>query len=134
MDVFVANSETKCLKEAMDEMLKLKGHTCCQIVHKQKKITMLETESSTLSKVLPIPCLWFLFLFLLMIHILDNSCMSMLIIKAELCKCCLDRHHNRNFTTLRKFLISSIDLLNLQTIELLQKEKVSLLAKIKEKR
>lgn len=50
--VFVAKSETKGLKEEMDRMLKLKGNTCCQIVNKQKKITMLETESSTLSKVL----------------------------------------------------------------------------------
>lgn len=55
--VFVAKSETKGLKEEMDRMLKLKGNTCCRIVHKQKKIAMLETESSTLSKVLPIPCL-----------------------------------------------------------------------------
>eukprot|EP00268_Persea_americana_P050948 TRINITY_DN5595_c1_g1_i7.p1 TRINITY_DN5595_c1_g1~~TRINITY_DN5595_c1_g1_i7.p1 ORF type:complete len:185 (-),score=37.09 TRINITY_DN5595_c1_g1_i7:649-1203(-) len=51
-DIESAKSETKGLKEEMDRMLKLKGNTCCQIVNKQKKITMLETESSTLSKTL----------------------------------------------------------------------------------
>lgn len=47
-----AKSETKGLKEDSDLMIKAKGHVCSQILERQKKIALLENESSTLSQTL----------------------------------------------------------------------------------
>ncbi|KAL5974344.1 hypothetical protein ACLOJK_031008 [Asimina triloba] len=44
-------SETKRLRQEADEMVTSKGQICCLILEKQKKIAILEAESSSLSQV-----------------------------------------------------------------------------------
>ncbi|KAJ0989706.1 hypothetical protein J5N97_008062 [Dioscorea zingiberensis] len=51
-DLELVKSETKQLNEEAKEMVRARGQLCCQIVEKQQKIAVLETESSTLSQTL----------------------------------------------------------------------------------
>jgi chromosome segregation ATPase len=54
-DLDSAKSETKKLKEDTDQMMKAKGLICSQILEKQRKIASLESDSSTLTQVRPLP-------------------------------------------------------------------------------
>ncbi|KAI3684613.1 hypothetical protein L6452_33837 [Arctium lappa] len=47
-----AKSEKKRLKEDSDLMMKAKGHICSQILERQRKLALLENDSSTLSQTL----------------------------------------------------------------------------------
>ncbi|KVH98229.1 hypothetical protein Ccrd_023517, partial [Cynara cardunculus var. scolymus] len=47
-----AKSETKQLKEYSDLMMKAKGEICSKILERQRKIALLENDSSTLSQTL----------------------------------------------------------------------------------
>ncbi|GAV72020.1 LOW QUALITY PROTEIN: hypothetical protein CFOL_v3_15509 [Cephalotus follicularis] len=51
-DVHSANSQTKQLKEDIEQMMKAKGQTCAQILEKQRRISALESDSSTLTQTL----------------------------------------------------------------------------------
>ncbi|KAF3440956.1 hypothetical protein FNV43_RR19242 [Rhamnella rubrinervis] len=50
-DLTAAKSETAKLKEEIERMMKGKGQICSEILEKQRKITSLETDSSTLAQV-----------------------------------------------------------------------------------
>ncbi|OVA09293.1 hypothetical protein BVC80_8357g8 [Macleaya cordata] len=52
LDLNLAKSETRTLKEEIERMVKAKGQICSQILDKQKKIASLEADSSTLSQTL----------------------------------------------------------------------------------
>ncbi|GAV76211.1 LOW QUALITY PROTEIN: hypothetical protein CFOL_v3_19686, partial [Cephalotus follicularis] len=47
-----ASSQTKQLKEDIEQMMNAKGQTCAQIFEKQRRISSLESDSSTLTQTL----------------------------------------------------------------------------------